>query len=1477
MKQPRWPKTLAVICFALMVGKGVAQTTQQKQNLEKYWNYRESLKRYFIKIGSGQGESVPANVYTPSTNSMGWGDATSWLGMYYAILASEYKLLVQDGKPTQGTLNELYYALNALNRLDDYDRKYYTGGIDVLTHRDGFFLRDDVDATLINEWTSQYATVKDDRYNLSSITSSNMSPFGSFNNWTHNVENEVSSDQIIDIFYGLRFVVDMIPANTIVQPTPADAPMDLKQEAKNIVSRIMSQFQLFHHLNSNGNWQGEPQIGAHANGDVRANWILVNPVTGFKDGAGSEPRPLAYGLAKAADKIMGTPNNWTQLAIRHQEVDQLGDGYWGADFDVSVSLNTIKTDIWDNMEQFVPNPNDVGLDNPTQYCIGLSSSITNGFSTGDICIKSSKNYLSGPSGILQPNTALMSMYLAVAGNTWLHNNIANKASVYQMYPFDLSDAILNGNTATSPYSFYENVLASAPCKGPYYHSDTDYSPEWNTSDRWEHPTYGGVLRKFEGDFVGMDYMLLYNFTHLYFKNTESLPSYDPNTNCDCANNPAIQKSFVSGTSNINTNMNVVRRFPQYKNIGIYMNEFITTPVNVISGGTINNKTTLIVCGTTVDVRNSGVLKNAVGQIASDSIKIMVRNGGIINVDANGTLEITSNTKLIIQKGSTVKANNSNAKIIIRTGGKLIVEPGGFLELNNGGTLIIEDNAKATVHSKLLSSTTNNNAVFTFNQGAQLQLKGDNAVLELNGRLHIGDNANFGFTYPGSNSGYINFNRGAGVLWDNWATGNAHITCGYNSSFKLVGQSKTDKVMVINQNVVAMPKNITQFSINKGLVEFNTFDASLESDNIFILNNATLKGIVTAPLTQSGRGVTMFGQYLFIAGNCDFLNLRTGINGALYYGNHRLSNVNNCLFNECKVGIQTFGAGTNLTNNTFLNNEEAISSQGLEYNSFIKSNTITAPLLASYSDQTINGGSIGVVTHGNNGTYDFNNNTINNVNTALHAINNDVKLRCNDLSNNEFVLYGSTNSKINMSTLLGAGYNDASNAIKFAEFNEANFFEANQGYNSFKISDQSHCYTATSPAPTHPSYVVCPIIADGSINNYTGFNTTTNKYELVAELNFWRPLYFPGNIIEHEYFNVTKAPLFSSVQKGELIIGTPLTSITQAGCPTNNGGGSGGGPSQRVHPLDINSINSSITTPSFYNKSLRDALVFSMNKMDNMKHVTKLNQAADLLTEILKFNYTSPILNQNDKYLLEVSYQKLFSCVAQLTELYSDSLGANSLPPSLNNRYNDLHSIINLRLSRKGISEIDYKEATDLIRLDDALIYGLARQRTNAISIINGIIASNPKNEHVNLLEHWRCIYSTEEDAINHVISTENAFASLLKCNNDYMVIKKQKTASGARKGNSNPLDEVSYAKDNAIAVYPNPTQGSVMMAYDLKDYTSITFEIFDVQGKKMASYDINAAEHQFNIDNLNLENGVYVYSIKADGKNLMTKKIVVMK
>jgi hypothetical protein len=78
-------------------------------------------------------------------------------------------------------------------------------------------------------------------------------------------------------------------------------------------------------------------------------------------------------------------------------------------------------------------------------------------------------------------------------------------------------------------------------------------------------------------------------------------------------------------------------------------------------------------------------------------------------------------------------------------------------------------------------------------------------------------------------------------------------------------------------------------------------------------------------------------------------------------------------------------------------------------------------------------------------------------------------------------------------------------------------------------------------------------------------------------------------------------------------------------------------------------------------------------------------------------------------------------------------------------------------------------------------------------------------------------------------------------------------------------------------VFPNPSCGSINIAYSLQEFSSISFELFDIQGKKMIMASLNPEERQLNIEDLQLENGVYFYSITGDGKNLMTKKLVVVK
>lgn len=84
-----------------------------------------------------------------------WGDATSYLGDYMCTLATEYALLKSEGKDTKATLNELYYAINSIDRLDGFGEKLFDPNQPI--NYNGFFVRDDIDNTIANKWNSQYS------------------------------------------------------------------------------------------------------------------------------------------------------------------------------------------------------------------------------------------------------------------------------------------------------------------------------------------------------------------------------------------------------------------------------------------------------------------------------------------------------------------------------------------------------------------------------------------------------------------------------------------------------------------------------------------------------------------------------------------------------------------------------------------------------------------------------------------------------------------------------------------------------------------------------------------------------------------------------------------------------------------------------------------------------------------------------------------------------------------------------------------------------------------------------------------------------------------------------------------------------------------------------------------------------------------------------------------------------------------------
>lgn len=121
---------------------------QADQRLLKYWYYKKRLhENFMLGIGRQPGFSLIGNERTIADPHLHYGDVTINSAYYLCFLAIEYKLLLDKGyyEEADRALNELYYAIEAFNRLD-YVAEEAWGKSPYLN---GFFIRDDVGKDLV--------------------------------------------------------------------------------------------------------------------------------------------------------------------------------------------------------------------------------------------------------------------------------------------------------------------------------------------------------------------------------------------------------------------------------------------------------------------------------------------------------------------------------------------------------------------------------------------------------------------------------------------------------------------------------------------------------------------------------------------------------------------------------------------------------------------------------------------------------------------------------------------------------------------------------------------------------------------------------------------------------------------------------------------------------------------------------------------------------------------------------------------------------------------------------------------------------------------------------------------------------------------------------------------------------------------------------------------------------------------------------
>jgi len=455
------------LCLILSASLLPAQSPDQ--NLKKYWLYRERLKN-FVVVGDCQGCSLQPTGRGGAGNSvLSYNDSGGHMGFYIGMLATEYKLLKDHGQfaQLQKTSMELYYALEALNRLDqtaEYWWRYYFLGMGASAPSNpqdlnGFLISDDAphsyldtfyNGDYIENYLNKGLVPPPDNFRLKDVDSG-------FTYYTDRTScgqpigpRETSLDHLTYQLVGLALVSKLIDVNDVAFKPFADGALGFVQEVKNITARISD------HLQSGGWFHINPVTGQCVYGVTWTDHCHDDPSQcpcPSCDGGGAIMALFAHGYAACNSHIQAAPNFSS---------DATASGYYvpkyGGDNIVAASRFTFDT---------LYRAKSIGKED---YKVLTYASIANiwGGDTSDI--------------------------------------LGHRCGAVYAEHLPLLHQVLYGSSNLLPAGLYTCLLDSAPCFG---NNDYDGNYEWGNGDRvYYGPNVDGNNYLVES--AGVDYMLYFN-------------------------------------------------------------------------------------------------------------------------------------------------------------------------------------------------------------------------------------------------------------------------------------------------------------------------------------------------------------------------------------------------------------------------------------------------------------------------------------------------------------------------------------------------------------------------------------------------------------------------------------------------------------------------------------------------------------------------------------------------------------------------------------------------------------------------------------------------------------------------------------------------------------------------------------------------------------------------------------------------------
>lgn len=662
---------------------------------------------------------------------------------------------------------------------------------------------------------------------------------------------------------------------------------------------------------------------------------------------------------------------------------------------------------------------------------------------------------------------------------------------------------------------------------------------------------------------------------------------------------------------------------------------------------------------------------------------------------NGVATSGSNFDVYIGGGD---CNTQGAKVTVNSGGEFIIGDNSTsntstvyfqdiseLILNSGGKLIIRDNCTVILESE---------SKFTFMDGAQIELQGNNAVLEIRGDVVLGNNALLTFT----GSGF--------VRWDVPYQGFSNVTAGSNAGIKFQGSGRTDKVLEIKGPDLWLPNNLSVFQIQAGLVEF--FDDSrlvIPCPFFLIASNFVTS---TTPLLSS-RGVWVAGQSGMYMAGCHFYN--TDVDGDLIYGGNPLK-IQSCQFFDYS-NVMIDGAGLQIVNSNFTNCPNGIEVQDIYLPSYYNIGNMNQCIEA-------------VSNYYANTSMSFYKVNINSSNTGstwgIFQHQGLLNLKCTQItgSQNGIWLYqgGSLSSSI-IGTI--GGYSKINGSTAGINLMDAGMVNLDNGFNDLRSGYKIITGDLALPCQGNP------------------YNIPANQNKWLQNNNI-DPNTFPGASAGGYYPNAYINP---SAQGSCDVRFVDNNRTDPVSCGAFDGGG---GPLTGVFRNCTNCPM--INTPHFNNVRMDDAVVMAMEHMEITDSTKNDFLAIIMFNEIVaqtQLDLTDPDVAFLARYcyqMAKISFQNCFN-TGRLTK-------ANNIP-SLHNCGN--HYLEILDALRQPVDESNFKEQFYL-ELDNALIYYWVGRYSDAISNLNNIENCYLGDDEYKLLEYWKATITLKNEFVNNNITID---------------------------------------------------------------------------------------------------------------------------